>query len=114
MGCIVQLPYSKFWTVVKDTVLFPSPSLTSLLPLQYVVQRDVSVAAVIILPTTIYYSFFAADHATVMTQLGVICNFFTIMFFASPLSTMVKSKKRNGIRTQDLLNTSQTLVKSNN
>ena len=40
-------------------------------------------------PIALYYTFLVSEVSTVLTQLGIICNFFTICFFASPLSTMV-------------------------
>ena len=42
------------------------------------------IAAVIV-----YCYYFASDNNTALFRLGLLCNFFTVMFFASPLSTMV-------------------------
>lgn len=43
----------------------------------------------IVLTVVGYYRLVASDYSSSMNQLGIICNFFTICFFASPLSTMV-------------------------
>ena len=53
------------------------------------VQRDVTAAAAIVFPVAIYYCWLVSDEGSKLTQLGVICNLFTILFYASPLSTMV-------------------------
>jgi uncharacterized protein with PQ loop repeat len=57
--------------------------------LQYFVRRDFIVAALIVSSIAAYFSLFASDQGSSITQLGLVCNFFTICFFASPLSTMV-------------------------
>ena len=44
----------------------------------------VTVASIVL-----YYGCWASDHVTVVRHLGVISNFFSIMFFASPLLSMV-------------------------
>lgn len=47
-------------------------------------------ALVIVLSVVAYYGVLSSSqHEAIMNQLGIICNFFTICFFASPLSTMV-------------------------
>lgn len=62
--------------------------------MQYYVRRDFVTAASIVFSTIAYYFLFVSDQTTAITHLGIICNFFTICFFASPLSTMVSSKFR--------------------
>lgn len=37
----------------------------------------------------VYCYYFVPDHDTALFRLGMLANFFTVMFFASPLSTMV-------------------------
>ena len=57
---------------------------------QYFVRRDFAAALVIVLSVVAYYIVLtSSQHQAIMNQLGIICNFFTICFFASPLSTMV-------------------------
>ena len=67
----------------------PPPLPPSLPPTQYGIRRDFTIAVAIVLPIVLYYSIFVSEMSTILTQLGIICNFFTICFFASPLSTMV-------------------------
>ena len=37
----------------------------------------------------IYSNYFITDNDAALFRLGLLCNFFTVLFFASPLSTMV-------------------------
>ncbi len=61
---------------------------------QYTVRRDVSISLSIIATAIIYFTFFVSEKPVAMARLGIVCNFFTICFFASPLSTMVSSMYR--------------------
>ena len=46
--------------------------------------------ALIFIATVIVYCYYVtSDHDTALFHLGLLSNFFTVMFFASPLSTMV-------------------------
>ena len=73
--------------------------------LQYKVQRDVVIALVLVVSIIGYYCIFASHHTTIVRQMGMFCNFFTILFFASPLASMVSEqgdrgkaqKKRDGL-----------------
>ena len=61
------------------------------LSLQFKVQRDFVCALATVLSICLYYTFFVSDHDRVVNQMGIVCNFFTILFFASPLINMVRS-----------------------
>jgi len=37
----------------------------------------------------VYSNYFITDNDAVLFRLGILCNFFTVLFFASPLSTLV-------------------------
>ena len=60
--------------------------------LQYKVQRDFVISLVLVLSIIGYYCIFASDHTTIVRQMGMFCNFFTILFFASPLASMVSEQ----------------------
>lgn len=57
---------------------------------QFYVRRDFAVAVTIIAVVICYFTVFVYEHEKATTQLGIVCNFFTIIFFASPLATMVR------------------------
>ncbi len=82
---------SAFWdyvprlTEIQDMYVHVLP-----LFLQYFIRRDFAVALTVVTSLVIYYNYFVSDYHTIVTQLGIICNFFTICFFASPLSTLVR------------------------
>ena len=46
-------------------------------------------ALLFIVSVIVYCYYFASDNDTALFRLGLLSNFFTVMFFASPLSTMV-------------------------
>ena len=46
-------------------------------------------AALFICAVIVYSYYFVSNHDTALFHLGLLSNFFTVMFFASPLSTMV-------------------------
>ena len=47
------------------------------------------IALLFIATVILYCCYIASDHDTALFHLGVLSNFFTVMFFASPLSTLV-------------------------
>ena len=59
--------------------------------LQFKIQRDFTIVLVTVLSISTYYTYLVSDHERVMNQMGVVCNIFTIIFFASPLINMVRS-----------------------
>ena len=46
-------------------------------------------ALLFIFAVIVYCYYLVSDNNTALFHLGLLCNFFTVMFFASPLSTMV-------------------------
>ena len=44
----------------------------------------------IIASVVCYFKVFVYESSKATAQLGVVCNFFTIIFFATPLATMVR------------------------
>ena len=73
-------------------------TITLLSFLQYKIQRDFLAALMTVVCISLYYAFLVSDHMTVTSQLGIICNICTILFFASPLLTMVTSLTRVSYR----------------
>ena len=65
--------------------------LLSIVPMQYYVRRDFAIALTIIATVLCYFTMFVYDSAKATSQLGIVCNFFTIIFFAAPLATMVRN-----------------------
>ena len=63
----------------------------SAMRMQFTLRRDCGVALCIVLPVTSYFYIFPVVwlYDPDINYLGIVCNIFTILFFASPLSTMV-------------------------
>jgi hypothetical protein len=55
----------------------------------YYVRRDFGLALTIIATVVAYFTVFVYDSSKTTAELGIVCNFFTIIFFAAPLATMV-------------------------
>ena len=58
---------------------------------QYYIRRDFALALTIIATVVGYFTVFVYDSSKATAQLGIVCNFFTIIFFAAPLATMVRT-----------------------
>ena len=58
-------------------------------PVQSEVKMHTGVAFLVIMAVIVYSNYFINDNDAVLFRLGLLCNFFTVLFFASPLSTMV-------------------------
>jgi len=72
-----------------DALFLPFPDL------QYNVRRDFFLSLSIVVVTIVVFNFIITGKEVVLTRLGLVCNFFTICFFASPLSTMVRTIERD-------------------
>ena len=57
----------------------------------------------IIATVVCYFTVFVYESSKATAQLGVVCNFFTIIFFAAPLATMVRMIATTEMRTPSLL-----------
>ncbi len=96
VGLLEQIAYIVIYMKYTENKVSPSSgsNLTIYYKLKFLhsqprVQRDVTVAMVIVVPVVVYYTCIATGESSRLVQLGLICNFFTILFFASPLTTMV-------------------------
>lgn len=79
----IRLLFAHFVTVCwKHNKLFPQ---------QFAVKRDTAIASAIVLAALLYFTKLAGDSDTSLFYLGLLCNVFTILFFASPLSTLVST-----------------------
>ncbi|XP_065909210.1 sugar transporter SWEET1-like [Dysidea avara] len=54
------------------------------------VKMHTGVAFLVIMAVIVYSNYFINDNDAVLFRLGLLCNFFTVLFFASPLSTMAE------------------------
>ena len=59
----------------------------------------------IIASVVCYFTVFVYESSKATAQLGVVCNFFTIIFFAAPLATMVRMIATTEMRTPPLIRT---------
>ena len=57
----------------------------------------------IIATVVCYFTVFVFESSKATTQLGLVCNFFTIIFFAAPLATMVTTLATHETRTPPLI-----------
>lgn len=57
---------------------------------KYSIRRDFLLALAVVSTVILYYTKFVSDQTSRTTQLGVACNIGSILFFASPLSTMAE------------------------
>ena len=67
--------------------------------------QDFAVAVTIIATVVCYFTVFVFESSKATTQLGLVCNFFTIIFFAAPLATMVTTLATHETRTPPLIST---------
>lgn len=58
---------------------------------QFAVKRDTAIASAVVFTSLLYFTKLAGDSDTSLFYLGLLCNVFTILFFASPLSTLVSN-----------------------
>ena len=54
------------------------------------VGRDAAIATTLICGVVVYFIVVAENHTFNQTILGIICNIFTVLFFSSPLASMVR------------------------
>ena len=66
-----------------------SGAVTTGYPLQTEVSRDAGIAALLVVGVVIYFLLVAENSSRNRAILGVICNIFTVLFFSSPLASMV-------------------------
>ena len=67
--------------------------------------QDLAFALMIIATVVCYFTVFVFESSKATTQLGLVCNFFTIIFFAAPLATMVMTLATHETRTPPLIST---------
>ncbi|CAI7992076.1 Sugar transporter SWEET1 [Geodia barretti] len=67
--------------------------------MKFKIQRDFTIVLVTVLSISTYYTYLVSDHERVMNQMGVVCNIFTIIFFASPLINMAEVVRSKSTET---------------
>jgi solute carrier family 50 protein (sugar transporter) len=67
--------------------------------MKFKIQRDFVVALAAVLSISLYYTCLVSDHERVINQMGVFCNIFTIIFFASPLISMAEVVRSKSTET---------------